>query len=94
MLNTRRLSVCSVVRVGAATIGGSLTYGQISTFSVQVAICVLEVLASANNLCREAIFIHGGIPVLLQASMPPLRWLNAPCTRSYILVHSGHPYAR
>ncbi|CAM9992751.1 unnamed protein product, partial [Ectocarpus sp. 12 AP-2014] len=33
----------------------------------EVALCVLQDLASANNLCREAIVSHGGVPVLLQA---------------------------
>lgn len=28
---------------------------------------MLQDLASANNLCREAIVSHGGVPVLLQA---------------------------
>lgn len=36
--------------------------------SPQVALCVLEDLASANNLCREAIVLHAGVPVLLQAA--------------------------
>lgn len=32
----------------------------------QAALLVLEDLARANNLCREAIVIYGGVPVLLQ----------------------------
>lgn len=35
---------------------------------LKAALSVLKDLASANNLCREAIVIHGGVPVLLQAS--------------------------
>ena len=34
----------------------------------QAALCILEDLASANNLCREAIVIHSGVPVLMQAA--------------------------
>lgn len=34
----------------------------------QVALCILEDLASANNLCREAIVVHSGVPVLMQAA--------------------------
>ncbi|CAN0153209.1 unnamed protein product, partial [Pylaiella littoralis] len=34
----------------------------------EVALCVLKDLASANNLCREAIVAHGGMPVLVQAA--------------------------
>lgn len=34
----------------------------------QAALLVLEHLARANNLCREAIVIHGGVPVLLQVT--------------------------
>lgn len=70
-----------VVQTGAATIVESPTFCANSTLFVQVALCVLEGLASANNLCREAIVMHGGVPVLLQVSLLTLRRLDTPSTR-------------
>ncbi|CBN77602.1 hypothetical protein Esi_0004_0241 [Ectocarpus siliculosus] len=47
--------------------GGCNTERGAASMEQEVALCVLQDLASANNLCREAIVCHGGVPVLLQA---------------------------
>ncbi|CAM9151927.1 unnamed protein product [Laminaria digitata] len=66
-VSQRSKSGCVPPLLAMARLGGSDAERESAVLEQEVALCVLEVLASANNLCREAIVIHGGVPVLLQA---------------------------
>eukprot|EP00752_Nemacystus_decipiens_P010771 g9583.t2 len=67
-VNQRSVDGCIPPLLAMARLSGSDADRDGASMEQEAALCILEDLASSNNLCREAIVIHSGVPVLMQAA--------------------------
>ncbi|CAM9652718.1 unnamed protein product [Ascophyllum nodosum] len=59
---------CILPLLTMTRLGGKNCRRDAAIMEQEAALCLLKALASTNNLCREAIVLHGGVSVLVQAA--------------------------